>query len=203
MNHTEDTRSLSTTLNLVRDISPPPRSEYTSELLAGNKIKNIASTSSTMMSSTLLSLWQSLAYLSGTGETSWKNLTISVRIFSLSWNKICSMVRWLLERMYRSTQHLQHKHMHRDVLRDRCQNFSRGGGKNFELEGKIWEYSSLIYMRPTYRILVLYEALNPSKNFLVGGGDDGGWSKVSLVFCFGFRLENVTELYLSNQTFHN
>ena len=41
-------------------------------------------------------------------------------------------------------------HMHRDVLRDRCQNFSRGGGKNFELEGKIWGYSSFIYRRPTY-----------------------------------------------------
>ena len=39
------------------------------------------------------------------------------------------------------------------------------GPKFFEVGGKIWGYSSLIYRKPTYRILAPHEAWNPSKSF--------------------------------------
>ena len=74
------------------------------------------------------------------------------------------------------------------------------GSKKFEgvgskiLRAKIWGYSSLIYMKPKYRILAPYEAQNLLKNFrqVVGGGgaaQEGNLlSTVSLVFCFGPKL---------------
>ena len=68
------------------------------------------------------------------------------------------------------------------------------------LRAKIWVYSSLIYMKPKYRILAPYEAQNPSKIFrqVVGGGgaaQEGNMlSTVSLVSVLLWSKALVSDL---------